>query len=154
MILANGCNITKSETFKGVWILSVPTVYIYIYWLHSIYKCFCYIYIYIYIYIYKYITINKVTHTLNLCSAFNPPKVHTHTAVNTHTVNTNQGQGAALYAARPGGLGVRCLAQGSHLSLGIEGGESAVHSLPPPTTPACSRLELTNFWLQVRLSNH
>ncbi len=26
MILANGCNITKSETFKGVWILSVPTV--------------------------------------------------------------------------------------------------------------------------------
>ncbi len=31
MILANGCNITKSETFKGVWILSVPTVYIYIY---------------------------------------------------------------------------------------------------------------------------
>ncbi len=31
MILAIGCNITKSEKFKGVWILSVPTVYIYIY---------------------------------------------------------------------------------------------------------------------------
>ncbi len=28
MSLANGCNITKSEKFKGVWILSVPTVYI------------------------------------------------------------------------------------------------------------------------------
>ncbi len=28
MILENGCNITKSEKFKGVWILSVPTVYI------------------------------------------------------------------------------------------------------------------------------
>ncbi len=27
MILANGCNITKSEKFKGVWILSVTTVY-------------------------------------------------------------------------------------------------------------------------------
>ncbi len=27
MILANGCNITKSEKLKGVWILSVPTVY-------------------------------------------------------------------------------------------------------------------------------
>ncbi len=27
MILANGCNITKSEKFKGVWILSVPTVH-------------------------------------------------------------------------------------------------------------------------------
>ncbi len=26
MILANGCNITKSEQFKGVWILSVSTV--------------------------------------------------------------------------------------------------------------------------------
>ncbi len=41
MILANGCNITKSEKCKGVWILSVPTVYIILY----------YIYIYIYIYI-------------------------------------------------------------------------------------------------------
>ncbi len=29
MILANGCNITKSDKFKGVWILSVPTVYTY-----------------------------------------------------------------------------------------------------------------------------
>ncbi len=27
MILANGCNITKSEKLKGFWILSVPTVY-------------------------------------------------------------------------------------------------------------------------------
>ncbi len=44
MILANGCNITKSEKFKGVWILSVPSVCMYVY-----------IYIYIYIYIYVYI---------------------------------------------------------------------------------------------------
>ncbi len=28
---ANGCNITKSEKFKGVRILSVPTVYTYTY---------------------------------------------------------------------------------------------------------------------------
>jgi len=27
LILANGCNETKGEQFKGVWILSVPTVY-------------------------------------------------------------------------------------------------------------------------------
>ncbi len=61
---------------------------------------------------------------------------HTHTAVNTHTVNTHPEQWAAIYAAAPGEqLGVRCLAQG-HLSRGIEGGESAVHSLPPPTIPA------------------
>ncbi len=51
MILANGCNITKSEKVKGVWILSVPTV-IYIntglyvnffctqYWCHRSWK-FC-----------------------------------------------------------------------------------------------------------------
>ncbi len=44
MILANGCDITKSEKFKGVWILSVPTVYIYIY----IYIC---VNIYVNIYI-------------------------------------------------------------------------------------------------------
>ncbi len=49
----------------------------------------------------------------------------------THIVNTHPEQWAAIYAAVPGEqLGVRCLAQG-HLSRGIEGGESAVHSLPP-----------------------
>ncbi len=50
----------------------------------------------------------------------------THTAVNTHPE-----QWAVIYAAAPGEqLGVRRLAQG-HLSRGIEGGESAGHSLPP-----------------------
>ena len=95
-----------------------------------------------------------VTHTQNLCSAFNPSKVHTHSSEHTHTVNTHPEQWAAIYAAAPGEqLGVRCLAQG-HLSRGIEGGESPVHSLPPPTIPAGPRLELTTLGLQVRLSNH
>ncbi len=64
------------------------------------------------------------THTWNLCSAFNPSKVHTHT----HTaVNTHPEQWAAIYAAAPGEqLGFWCLAQG-HFSRGIEGGESTVH---------------------------
>ncbi len=64
------------------------------------------------------------THTRNLCSAFNPSK-STHAIVNTHPE-----QWAAIYAAAPGEqLGVRCLAQGSHLSRGIEGGENArIHS--------------------------
>ncbi len=60
-----------------------------------------------------------VTHTRNLCSAFNPSKVHTHssehthTHTHTHTVNTHMEQWAAFYAAAPGEkLGVRCLAQG------------------------------------------
>ncbi len=61
---------------------------------------------------------------------------------------------------RPGEqLGVWCLAQGSHLSHGIEGGESASFSLPPPTIPAGPetsnlRLEPATFGLQVRLSIH
>ncbi len=56
---------------------------------------------------------------------------HTHSSEHTHTVNTHPEQWAAIYAAAPGEqLGVRCLAQG-HLSRGIEGEESAVHSLPP-----------------------
>ncbi len=53
----------------------------------------------------------------------------------THTVNTHPEQWAAIYAAAPGEqLGVRCHAQG-HLSRGIEGGENAGYSLPPPTIP-------------------
>ncbi len=73
---------------------------------------------------------SMVTHTWNLCSAFNPYKC-THTVVNIHLE-----QWAANAAAPGEQLGVRCLAQGSHLSRGIEGGESAGYSLPPPTIPA------------------
>ncbi len=50
----------------------------------------------------------------------------THTAVSEHTHTQ-----AANAAAPREQLGVRCLAQGSHLSRGIEGGESAGYSLPP-----------------------
>ncbi len=71
-----------------------------------------------------------VTHSRNLGSTFNPSKVHT------HTMNTHPEQWAVINAAAPWEqLVVRCLAQ-EHLSRGIEGGESAVHSLPPPTIPA------------------
>ncbi len=55
-----------------------------------------------------------------------PSKVHT------HTVNT---QFSHLCCGARGAVGVRCLAQG-HLSRGIDGGESAGYSLPPPTIPA------------------
>ncbi len=95
-----------------------------------------------------------VTHTRNLCSAFNPTKMHTHT----HREHTPGAVGSHLLcrAASCGAgeqLGVRCLAQG-HFSRGIEGGESAVHSLPPPTIPAGPILELATFGLRVWLSNH
>ncbi len=83
-----------------------------------------------------------VTHTRNSCSEFNPSKVHTHSREHTHTVNTHPEQWAAIYVAAPGEqLGARCLAQG-YLNHSIEGGESAGHSLPPPTIPASPRLEL------------
>ncbi len=77
------------------------------------------------------------------------PSKCTHTEVNTHPE-----QWATIYAAVPGEqMGVWCLAQG-HLSHGIEGEESAVYSLPPPTIPARPRLKLTTFQLRVHLSNH
>ncbi len=44
--------------------------------------------------------------------------------------------GSHIAAAPREQLGVRCLAQGSHLSRGIEGAESTGYSLPPPTIPA------------------
>ncbi len=57
---------------------------------------------------------------------------HTQQWTHTHTVNTHPEQWAAIYAVAPGEqLGVRCLAQ-VHLSRGIEGGESAVHSRGRP----------------------
>ncbi len=74
---------------------------------------------------------------LGICALHLTHPKCTHTAVNTHPVNTHLEQWAAIYAVAPGEqLGVRSLAQGTHLSRGIEGGESAVHSLPPPTIPA------------------
>ncbi len=59
-------------------------------------------------------------YSLNLCSAFNPSRcTHTHT----HTLWTHTGAVGSHIAAVAGEqLGVWCLAQGFHLSLGIEGG--------------------------------
>ncbi len=71
----------------------------------------------------------NATHTLNLCSAFNPSKC-THTAVNTRS------SGQPIYAAAPGEqLGVWCLPQG-HLSRGIEGGKELC-TFTPPTYNSC-----------------
>ncbi len=89
----------------------------------------------------------EVTHW-NLCAAFNPSKC-THTAVNTHPE-----QWAANATAPGEQLGVWCLAQGSHLSRGIEGGENARYSLPPPTIPAGAEIRTPQPQLQVRRSIH
>ncbi len=50
------------------------------------------------------------------------------------------------------GSRVRCLVQGSHLSCGIEDGENARYSLPPPTIPAGGEIRTHNLGLQVRRS--
>ncbi len=68
--------------------------------------------------------------------------------MNTHTHREHTEQWAAIYAAAPGEqMGVQYLAQGSHLSRGIDGGESAVHSLPPPTIPAGPETRTHNLWI-------
>ncbi len=78
---------------------------------------------------------SMVTHTHRILALhLTHPKSQqwTHTQPWTHTRSSGQ----PIYAAAPGEqLRVRGLAQG-HLSRGIEGGESAVHSLPPPTIAA------------------
>ncbi len=69
---------------------------------------------------------SMVTHTRNLCSAFNLSKVNTHT----------RSSGQPFMLRRPWELGVRCLAQ-EHLSPGIEGGESVdIHSPHQQFLPA------------------
>ncbi len=72
-----------------------------------------------------------VTHTQNLCSAFNPSK-YTHTIVNTytHTVNTHPEQLAATLLRRPGsscGFGALLKGLTSVVVLKVE--ESAAYSL-------------------------
>ncbi len=48
------------------------------------------------------------------------------------------------YTSARGAVGGSCLAQG-HLSRGIEGEESAGHSLPPPTIPAGPEIQTHNL---------
>ncbi len=83
-------------------------------------------------------------HTLNFCSAFNPSKW-----TNTHTHHEHKpgAVGSHLCSGTRWAFGVRCLAQGSHLSRGIEGGLSAGHSLPPPTIPAGPETWTRNLWV-------
>ncbi len=72
---------------------------------------------------------SMVTHTRNLCSAINP-SMWTHTPW-THTRSSGQ----PFMLRSPGS------------SRGIEGGESAVHSLPPPTIPAGPETRTPNLWI-------
>ncbi len=90
-----------------------------------------------------------VSHTCNSCSAFNPSKcTHSSEHSHAHTMNTHPEQCAANAVAPWEHLGVWCLAQGSHLSRGIEGGrEQWLFTPPPATIPA--RLETRTRNLRV-----
>ncbi len=76
---------------------------------------------------------SMVIHTRNLCSAFIPSKVHTHSSEHTHTRSSGQ----PFMLQRPGSSWeVQCLSQGSHLSHGIEGGRERC-TFTPPTDNSC-----------------
>ncbi len=98
-------------------------------------------YTYIYIYIYNYLLSEvKVTYSqvwwpiLGIRALHLPIQEHTHIAVNTHThcEHTPGAVGSHLCCGTQGAVGgsVPCSRAPRR---GFEGGESAVHSLPPPT---------------------
>ncbi len=82
---------------------------------------------------------SMVTHTWNLCSAFNPSKVHTHSE-HTRTLCLHH-----LCCGARGAVGGSVPQE--HLSHGIEGGESAVYALPPPTIPAGPETRTRSLWI-------
>ncbi len=74
----------------------------------------------------------------------------THTAVSIE--QTQREQRDAIVAGAPGEqLGVRCLAQGSHLSRDIEGGRALYIHSPHLLSLPVRRLKPAAFELQVRL---
>ncbi len=88
-----------------------------------------------------------MSETSDSSAAFNPSKVHRHTAVNTDTPWTHtQSSGQPFMLRRPGsswGFGV-LLKSTSVVVLRVE---RAVHSLPPPTIPAWPENQTRNLWI-------
>ncbi len=92
--------------------------------------------------------VSLVSHTRNLCSAFNPSKC-THTAVNTHTPWTHtRSSGQPFMLWRPGSIwGFGALLKGTSVVV-LSVGESAGHSLPPPTIPAGPETRTHVLWVK------
>ncbi len=85
-----------------------------------------------------------VTHTQNFAPHLTHPSAHTPGAVGSLLCCSTQGS--------VGGSGF--FTQGTHLSLGIKGGENARSLLPPPKIPAGPEIWTHNLRLQVRRSIH
>ncbi len=85
---------------------------------------------------------SMVTHTRNLCSAFDPSKVHTHSSE-----HTPGAVGSHLCCGTWGAVGgsVPCSRAPQSWYWGWR--ESAVHSLPPPTIPAGPETRTRNLWI-------
>ncbi len=85
---------------------------------------------------------SMVTHTRNLCYAFNPSKVHTHSSE-----HTPGAVGSHLCCCARGAVGgsVPCSRAPQSWYWGWR--ESAVHSLPPPTIPAGPETRTRNLWV-------
>ncbi len=92
-----------------------------------------------------------VTHTQNLCSAFNPSKVHTHSSEHTQTMNTHPEQRAAINAAAPWEFGA--LLKGTSVAVLRVERVLYMHSHHRQFLLNL-RLKLASFRLQDRLSNH
>ncbi len=89
-----------------------------------------------------------VSHSLNLCSAFNPSKYTHTTASSEHT----QSSGQLFFAVVPGmNCGFVALLKGLTSPCGVE---AVVSWLFTPQSLLVPRLEPTTFGLQVQLSNH
>ncbi len=89
-----------------------------------------------------------VTHTRNLCSAFNPSNVHTHSSEHTHThrEHTPGAVGSHLMRHPGSSWGFGALLKGtSVVVLKVE--ESTVDSFPPPTIPAVPGTRTRSLWV-------
>ncbi len=87
---------------------------------------------------------SMVTHTRNLCSAFNPSIVHTHRSEHTHTVNTHPEQWAAIFMLRrPGSSwGFGALLKGTSVVV------LRVETFTPPTYNSCrTEIWTHNLWV-------
>ncbi len=99
---------------------------------------------------YDYLRVGScmVTHTRNLCSAFNLSKVHTHSSEHTPWA---VGSHLCCSAREAVGGSVPCSRVPQSWYWGWR--ERSTFT-PPPTIPASPRLKLATFRLKVWLSNH